>query len=71
MELLILYFKTAVITTVIYLSMDHVVRFAAKKFYFHHLALMYDTIRWNHLKRGPDYRLSRHYSFAVLRDLLS
>lgn len=44
MELLILYIKTAVITAVIYLSLDHIwFRFVAKRIYFRHLALMSDT----------------------------
>lgn len=55
MDLLILYIKTAVITVFIYLSLDHVwYRFAAKRLYFHHLALMNDTHKGGIVyKKGP------------------
>lgn len=44
MELLILYIKTAAITAVIYLSLDHTwFRFVAKRIYFRHLAFMSNT----------------------------
>lgn len=44
MELLVLYIQTAVITAIIFLSLDHVwFRFVARRIYFRNLAFMSDT----------------------------
>lgn len=67
MELLILYFKTAAITAVIYLTLDHIwFRFIAKKLYFHHLALMNDTKDGGIVyKKGPIIASRIIIAFAV------